>query len=636
MYIFFNSDSSFFIRCGLWIALLITIFSSCTKKTFTAQSDSKRFDASTVATITYVHYGGKYSASYSDLTFYVHGSMHHANTSLTCFMVGQRFTIKYNSNNPTDYNIIFEEPTFIPQDRIARTSGTIIKKTGTWIKFVYQTGKSKNSTHGYHDVIFSERDQMVFDSLHIKKGSKYAVYYLVVNPSIAVLYTDSLIDSVHSRANYLYYKTQDRILRDRYKHAISLLNRAYDIDPGNTDVIFLRAKAKYQLDKYAHAELDFSKYIALAPDSYDGYLYRSVVRIQLGRYQDAINDLNKAAEINPDGDPDLYCFQGIAYYLSGKYQEAIAAFDKSIKLNHNKGNYYYNRAIARVKAEGKLSSGKADYSKAARLGNKKARKFLRKGKGAKAKIINDNIKYPWHRSYILLGQESGSLPYQAKSSFVGVDFTYQLQNNSTNTSTEYDYSSTASFKPGKTAFGFSAELGAFKSIYMNIRAGFTNAKGYTYFDAGLGYNIKVGDGRVIIFRPELGISLNDQRLNFSAINFKNSNISVLGKSYTSDYSNHLNISYVNEAGTFKPKLGIWLYPRNSVSLRVNAGYNFVFHESTKLTMDHDNGGKYNTVDKFKTSYPGITWNTNGTPVNQLSKFQGLFFNLELTLKVITY
>jgi tetratricopeptide (TPR) repeat protein len=554
---------------------------------------------------------------------------------------GEKFRIRYNANNPTIYDIRFDEPIFNKNEELVKTEGCIIiitngdsaKGLGK-MNFVYEVDTKKRDNSGSYYIGFKDTYQYIKTSQQqlAKRGRKYVVYYNKIHPQYAILYLDSILDPVHTKDNYFFYKAVRKI-QERYKPIIRLLTKTLRLNPKNEFALFDRGKAYYQLDRNSKAEKDFTAYIGLRGNTYDGYWYRGIVRIQRGEYDLALADLNKAIEINPITEPDLYYYRGMIYYNMNNYERAVEDYSRAIEINSRGGRYYYNRAAAKVKQTGREKEGDEDYRQAGSLGLKQSPKALDKSKSGQHTILAGDIKKPWPKSYLSLTSEIGVMPYNIRADYASMSFPYQIVDQSGNTTQGNFQASTNFFQASRVGFTtVGIEAGKSRRGYFITRVVFPWIKSGS-FDIGWGRNIAIQNERVALLRPELTISYFNTHYHIGRIDYGSGTLIVPGQASTKQING--SYSYI-DLGEFiwslKPKLSLWIFPKNILSFKLNGGYVLPFAEMTKYKIDFFSprpGDPYKTTNvglrKFNPDYS----TSSNIPLNKLYKMSGFFFSIEL-------
>lgn len=84
----------------------------------------------------------------------------------------------------------------------------------------------------------------------------------------------------------------------KYDAAIKLCDKLEKLDPGNTDIFYLRGVNYYLLKNYEAAINDFNTVLKLSPDHSDAYLYRAKAKKANNNLMGAMRDYNKAKDGN--------------------------------------------------------------------------------------------------------------------------------------------------------------------------------------------------------------------------------------------------------------------------------------------------------------------------------------------------
>jgi tetratricopeptide (TPR) repeat protein len=118
----------------------------------------------------------------------------------------------------------------------------------------------------------------------------------------------------------------------KLKEAVSLLNKAVDLEPTRAELYVMRSRAFDSSGNMDAALKDANKYIELAPSDAFGYLNRARVYMSLEKSQLALADASKAIELDPN-EPDGYYRRADIYSEMGKAAEAKADEAKAEELD---------------------------------------------------------------------------------------------------------------------------------------------------------------------------------------------------------------------------------------------------------------------------------------------------------------
>lgn len=201
-------------------------------------------------------------------------------------------------------------------------------------------------------------------------------------------------------------KLQVLLLRAQQYHAILeiekqlvVLNEALQIDPGNIDILDLRAKAYRNINRYDKAILDYTTAIKISPkinffrdrahcyfmvknsaasiadytkalsmDKKDPAVWRSRGRtyMHMNKDAEAIGDFEKSLSLTPPHtdrlEHETMNVLGKLYLKTHQFEKAVTLFTKLIRDYPDLGKGYYGRAEA-YKNLGKLDLAKADDAK---------------------------------------------------------------------------------------------------------------------------------------------------------------------------------------------------------------------------------------------------------------------------------
>ncbi|MFI3282891.1 MAG: tetratricopeptide repeat protein [Rikenellaceae bacterium] len=144
--------------------------------------------------------------------------------------------------------------------------------------------------------------------------------------------------------DYFYWVSRQKMMRDDFHGAISVLNMLLSVNDKVYDAYFLRGIAKYNLNDFIGADADFSIAIEKNPVFTTAYTYRAITRSRMGNYNDALEDFEHAIELRPDiANP--YYSRGVTRLLNQQYEAAIKDFDVFIHEEDKVADAYINRAI---------------------------------------------------------------------------------------------------------------------------------------------------------------------------------------------------------------------------------------------------------------------------------------------------
>lgn len=139
------------------------------------------------------------------------------------------------------------------------------------------------------------------------------------------------------RAIKLNNRAMKMIESGNYQEAISTLNQAVNLNPGQIEAYLNRGVAYSELNSHASAIANYDKAIELAPNNAEAYYYRGDEYLQAGNAPKALPDYNKAIQLNPNYS-QAYLDRGFIYYQQGESLKAIEDLEKAADLLGRQGD----------------------------------------------------------------------------------------------------------------------------------------------------------------------------------------------------------------------------------------------------------------------------------------------------------
>jgi predicted Zn finger-like uncharacterized protein len=127
-----------------------------------------------------------------------------------------------------------------------------------------------------------------------------------------------------------------------------------------------RGYEQYKNKRYKKAIAEYNKALQIDPGNPEAYFWRARCRLNTGRYDKAIADFNKAVKFDPNYSK-AYDNLGWLYMKRGEFDKSIGFLNKSIKLKPDNGWAYYTRAHIRIE-QGNVEKGLIDANKACKMG----------------------------------------------------------------------------------------------------------------------------------------------------------------------------------------------------------------------------------------------------------------------------
>jgi tetratricopeptide (TPR) repeat protein len=152
--------------------------------------------------------------------------------------------------------------------------------------------------------------------------------------------------------------------RRQYADALTRLDRAARVGPGQYMVFVNRGNVLQALGRLDEALASFAKAIALKPDCPEAFYNRGNTLRDLDRSDEALTNYDRAIELRPTY-RDAYSNRGAVLHKLGRWEDAIASYDRAIALRPD-AHTHYNRANAR-KRLAQHAEALADFDRALAL-----------------------------------------------------------------------------------------------------------------------------------------------------------------------------------------------------------------------------------------------------------------------------
>lgn len=143
--------------------------------------------------------------------------------------------------------------------------------------------------------------------------------------------------------------------------AISLYEKAIELNPDYEPAYYWRGNARYILKDFQGSVSDMDKLISYHPERGELYYNRGNSKDLLGDTEGALADYKKCVELIPDYAEARFSLGNLKYGLD-KYREAIPDFDRAIAADSLMEKAYYMRGVAKH-AIGERKEAINDFSK---------------------------------------------------------------------------------------------------------------------------------------------------------------------------------------------------------------------------------------------------------------------------------
>jgi tetratricopeptide (TPR) repeat protein len=128
-----------------------------------------------------------------------------------------------------------------------------------------------------------------------------------------------------------------QIESEDYQTAITTLNQAITLNPGETKLYLNRGAAYSRLNSHQSAIANYNKAIEVEPNSADAYYYRGDEYLQKGELNTALSDYNQVIQFDPNYS-SAYLDRGFIYAEMGNSQKAVEDLTKAADLLEKEGN----------------------------------------------------------------------------------------------------------------------------------------------------------------------------------------------------------------------------------------------------------------------------------------------------------
>ena len=161
---------------------------------------------------------------------------------------------------------------------------------------------------------------------------------------------DVLINKDNS--SYKYYQLRAQVYLKKgnkalaladYKKALELINKEYDRNKEDVDILFDRAEQNKILGNDLDAMADYDKVLLLFPGNYKALVEKVRFVLLQKDWARAIGYYDQLIQNYPP-EEEFYNNQAIAYLNLGDYDNALVKFNKTIELNQQNCDALYNRS----------------------------------------------------------------------------------------------------------------------------------------------------------------------------------------------------------------------------------------------------------------------------------------------------
>lgn len=130
---------------------------------------------------------------------------------------------------------------------------------------------------------------------------------------------------------------------DQYEEAISVINRALEVDADNLDFIYYKGYFLQELKRYEEALRCYESAISIDSANLEFYFYTANCLRLWKKPEEALQEYDKACELAPN--ETFYRYHKSNYLRElGRHQEAVIEMDKLLALQPNRYDFSFHKA----------------------------------------------------------------------------------------------------------------------------------------------------------------------------------------------------------------------------------------------------------------------------------------------------
>ena len=149
-----------------------------------------------------------------------------------------------------------------------------------------------------------------------------------------------------SKAEMLLTEADTYLKNAKYDVALSKIQEALKLEPGNKKAMEMEINIYYLQDDYKEAYNLVEKALEKYPDESEFYYQRGLIFNGRQKYGKAVDDFDKVINMNSGTELyKVYLNRGIANMNMMEYERATEDFTKSIELNGNNASAYHSRGM---------------------------------------------------------------------------------------------------------------------------------------------------------------------------------------------------------------------------------------------------------------------------------------------------
>ncbi len=229
---------------------------------------------------------------------------------------------------------------------------------------ILKTSMNKHILSGFVVGVLSENKKRwsFFDGA-LTQANINLLYELLPNLPLDIVLPAIRTQSIENTDNYIAEGISFSKLK-RYEQAISLYNRAIDIDP-QAEMFVMRSDAYRELGDSDQAIADATRAIEMQPGYIFAHLQRGQTYFEMRQFDKALKDFDQAAQLDSKN-IDAHYFRALTNVMLGNCKSAIEDYSKVIKNEPDNELAYTRRAECYLK-DNKIKKAIKDAQKAINL-----------------------------------------------------------------------------------------------------------------------------------------------------------------------------------------------------------------------------------------------------------------------------
>jgi len=182
--------------------------------------------------------------------------------------------------------------------------------------------------------------------------------------TVPLMDLDKFVNSSMRDSDYHVSKAGDFYRAGNFAQALSELDQAIKLDPGNLLAYLERGIVYFGMSNYAQALDNLNLAIQIYPNA-DAYDWRGTVYEKLNRNEEALADYNRAIQLNPQK-AIFYNNRGFMYHKLGDVEKTLSDLNRAIELDPGYAEPYNGRGNVNLD-RGRFDQALADFNRSIQL-----------------------------------------------------------------------------------------------------------------------------------------------------------------------------------------------------------------------------------------------------------------------------